>query len=135
MMLEAFGFLPSFCNTVQVLLSDAYAQVEVNNVLLAPFSIGRSIRQGCPLAPSLFVIASEALYYILRDYSLSPNVRGVYLPNDEELINCQFVDDTALFFELLESNFKALQDKLNFFGSISGAKISQDKLVCLGWDV
>ena len=134
MMLEAFGFPPSFCNTVQVLLSDASAQVEVNGVLSSPFSLGRSIRQGCPLAPSLFVIASEALFYILRDNSLSPNVRGIYLPNDEELINCQFADDTALFFELSESNFKALQYKLNFFFSISGAKISQAKSICLGWD-
>ena len=88
MMLEAFGFPPSFCNTVQVLLSDASAQVEVNGVLSAPFSLGRSIRQGCPLAPSLFVIASEALFYILIDNSLSPDVRGIYFPNDEELINC-----------------------------------------------
>ena len=90
--------------------------------------------QGCPLAPMLFVIALEALYYILRDNSLSSKVRGIYLPNNEELINCQFADDTALFFELSENNFKNMQVKLNLFCSISGAKISQAKSIFLGWD-
>ena len=44
------------------------------------------------------------------------------------------MDDTTLFFELSESNFKALQYKLSIFCSISGAKISQAKSICLGWD-
>jgi hypothetical protein len=134
MMLEAFGFPPFFRNIVAMLLKDASAQVEVNGMLSAPFSLGRSIRQGCPLAPALFVIASEALYYILRDNSLSQEVRGIYLPNNEELINCQFADDTALFLELSEINFRNMQEKLNIFCFMSGAKISQTKSIFLGWD-
>ncbi|XP_059064196.1 uncharacterized protein LOC131856424 [Cryptomeria japonica] len=134
MMLEAFGFPPYFCLDVQTLLKDASARIEVNGVLSPSFPLGRSIRQGCPLAPALFVIASEALYYILRDSSLSPEVRGIFLPNDEELINCQFADDTALFFELTENNFKNLQGKLDVFCSASGARISHAKSICLGWD-
>ncbi|XP_059069967.1 uncharacterized protein LOC131859829 [Cryptomeria japonica] len=134
MMLEAFGFPPYFCLAVQTLLKDASAHIEVNGVLSPSFPLGRSIRQGCPLAPALFVIASEALYYILRDSSLSLEVRGIFLPNDEELINCQFADDTALFFELTKNNFKNLQGKLDVFCSASGARISHAKSICLGWD-
>ncbi|XP_059064589.1 uncharacterized protein LOC131856711 [Cryptomeria japonica] len=134
MMLQSFGFPPYFCNAVQILLSDAFAQVEVNGSLSKPFPLGHSIRQGCPLAPALFVISAEALYYILRDSTLSPEVRGVYLPNNDELINSQFADDTTLFFEISDSNFLNLQTKLNMFCTISGARISQAKSICLGWD-
>ncbi|XP_059074592.1 uncharacterized protein LOC131064526 [Cryptomeria japonica] len=134
MMLEAFGFPPYFCLAVQTLLKDASAQIEINGVLSPSFSLSRSIRQGCPLAPALFVIASEALFYILRDSSLSPEVRGLYLPNNDELINCQFANDTALFFELSEVNFRVLQGKLDLFYSASGARISHTKSICLGWD-
>ena len=80
------------------------------------------------------MISLEALFYILGDNSISPKVRGIYLPNNEELINCQFADDTALFFELSESNFNAFLDKLSLFCTISGAKISQAKSICLGWE-
>ncbi|XP_059067540.1 uncharacterized protein LOC131858343 [Cryptomeria japonica] len=134
MMLQSFGFPPYFCNVVQILLSDAFVQVEVNGSLSKPFPLGRSIRQGCPLAPTLFVISAKALYYILRDSTLSPEVRGVYLPNNDELINSQFANDTALFFEIFDSNFLNLQTKLNMFCTISGACISQAKSICLGRD-
>ncbi|XP_059064479.1 uncharacterized protein LOC131856642 [Cryptomeria japonica] len=134
MMLEAFGFPPFFCLVVQTLLKDACATVEVNGIPSPSFPLSRSIRQGCPLAPALFVIASEALFFILRDFSVSPNVRGICLPNNEELLNCQFADDTALFFILTENNFNALKGKLDLFCSASGARISHAKSICLGWD-
>lgn len=71
MMLEAFGFPKEFCQFVQVLLKDASAQMEINGSLTQAFKLGKSIRQGCPLAPALFVIASNALFYLLRDDNLS----------------------------------------------------------------
>lgn len=82
MMLQSFGFPPYFCKAVQTLLTDACAQIEINGSISDPFPLSRSIRQGCPLTPALFVIVVEALYYILRDDSLSPEVRGLYLPNN-----------------------------------------------------
>ncbi|XP_057834805.2 secreted RxLR effector protein 78-like [Cryptomeria japonica] len=96
-MLEAFGFPAEFCKWIMVLLKDASAQVEVNGSLTQNISLGKSIRQGCPLAPALFVIAADALFYILRDSTISPKVQGILLPNGEELINAQFSDDTTLF--------------------------------------
>ncbi|XP_059064555.1 uncharacterized protein LOC131856693 [Cryptomeria japonica] len=134
MMLDAFGFPSFFCDIVKMLLRDAHAQIDINGSLSAPFPLGRSIRQGCPLAPALFVIAFEALFYILRDNTLSPAVKGITLPDNKELINCQFVDDTTLFHEVFEDNFVAMTHKLNFFCKISGAKLSRSKSICLGWN-
>lgn len=134
MMLEAFGFSSFLCGIVKILLKDAYAQVDVNGSLSTPFPLGRSIRQGCPLASALFVIASEALFYILRDNTLSPVVKGNILPNNKGIINCQFAYDTSLFHEAFEENFVAMTNKLNFFCKISGARLSHAKSIFLGWD-
>ncbi|XP_057859437.2 secreted RxLR effector protein 78-like [Cryptomeria japonica] len=133
MMLEAFGFPVEFCKWVKILLKDASAQVEINGSLSQIIKLSRSIRQGFPLAPALFVIALDALYYILRDYTISPKVEGVKLSNGSELINSQFADDTVLFIELTKQNLEALECKTKFLGEISGAKISQAKSTMLGW--
>lgn len=58
---------------VKVLLKDAFARVEVNGSHTQPLQLGRSIRQGFPLALDLFVIDSNALFYILGDSTFSPN--------------------------------------------------------------
>ena len=70
-MLEALGLLIHYCRMVSILLFGAKATVEINGVRSEFFSLTRSIRQGCPLSPSLFVIASDDLHYLLRDSSLS----------------------------------------------------------------
>ncbi|XP_059077987.1 secreted RxLR effector protein 78-like [Cryptomeria japonica] len=124
MMLEAFGFPAEFYKWVMILLKDASAPVEVNGSLSQNITLSKSIRQGCRLAPALFVIASDARYYILRDLTISPNAKGVKLPNGEELIDAQFVDDMTLFIELSKPNMEALEGKIKFLGEISGAKIS-----------
>ena len=58
MMLQAFGFPSFFCNTIKVLLNDASTQDEVNGVLFAPFSLGRSMPFGsfpiCDFLGSLY---------------------------------------------------------------------------------
>lgn len=123
-MLQAFGFTKILCQSIKVLLRDAHAQVEVNDLISHPFELSRSIRQGYPLALSLFVIASDALFYMLRDNSHSPRVKGISLPDDSELINIQFADDTTLFFELSKENLDALSTKLSLFSEAAGAKIS-----------
>ncbi|XP_059076368.1 uncharacterized protein LOC131875743 [Cryptomeria japonica] len=132
-MLMAFGFPVLFCNFIKILLKDAMAQIDINGSLSDPFSLTRSIRQGCPLAPALFVIASEALSFIITDNTLSPAVKGITLPINEELNICQFADDTILFVKLEDLNFCHLKKKLDLFCSISGAKLSQAKCICLGW--
>lgn len=108
--------------------------MEINGSHSNPFPLGWSIRQGYPLAPALFLIVVEALFYILRDKMLSLEVRGLYLPNNDELIKNHFANDTALFLKLIDRNFKALQTKLDLFYTISSAHISQARSICLGWD-
>ena len=71
MMLEALGFLTNYCRMVSIFLFGAKAAMEINGVRSEFFSLTTSIRKGCPLAPSLFMIASNSLHYLLKNSSLS----------------------------------------------------------------
>ena len=64
---------------------------------------------------------------------MSPMVKGITLPNNKEIINCQFTNDISLFYEASEANFEAMINKLNLFCKIAGAQLSQSKSICLGW--
>lgn len=133
MMLSAFGFPSKFCDYVRILLKDAFALLEINGTLSQLIPLSRLIRQGCPLAPTLFVITSDALYYLPRDDTLSPRVQGIILLNDSELIDIQFADDTSFFLKLSTHNIDSLNQKLDIFGKASGARVSNTKSILLGW--
>ena len=87
----------------------------MNEVRSEAFDLSRSIRKDFPLAPSLFVIIADALYYRHREKSLSPRVKGIELLNEEDISNVQFVDDTTITIELAEDNVFNLMNKLDLF--------------------
>ncbi|XP_057868136.2 secreted RxLR effector protein 78-like [Cryptomeria japonica] len=111
-MLQAFGFPSYFCRWIDILFKDSSTVVEVNGELSEPIPLRRSIKQGCPIAPTLFVIVVDALYYIMRAPKLGPSIIGLTLPNTDDLINDQFADDFALFLALNEENFDNSMDRL-----------------------
>jgi hypothetical protein len=115
-------------------MKDASTTIEVNGDRSGSFFLSRSIRQGCPLAPSLFVIVTNPLHFFLRDHTISPKIRGPILPNQEEIANIQFVDDTTILFSLEEENMVYLMTKLDLFCKTSGNKISISKSILLGWE-
>lgn len=130
--MEGFGFPSHFCNMVKVLMNDANACGEVNDIKSDFFDLSRSIRQGCPLASILFVITTDALYYLMRDCRSSNKVQGLILPNGEDLSNIQFADDTTILTKLEHDNMDTLMAKLELFCKASDNKISLSKSTLLG---
>lgn len=57
----AMGFPPKFIDMVKLLFRHASASVKVNGVPSPTFKIERGVRQGCPLAPYLFIILADVL--------------------------------------------------------------------------
>ena len=53
------------------------AVVQVNGSRSGVIAIERSVRQGCPLSPLLYVLALEPLLRKLRDEGTSPALRGI----------------------------------------------------------
>lgn len=122
-----------FCTWIEILFHDLSTVIDVNGCLPEPIQLQRSIRQGCPIAPSLFVIAADALFYILRASEFGPPVKRIRLPDNSSLLNAQFADDTALFSELSEANSDYVLERSEFFRLASGAKVAPQKSTVIGW--
>ena len=57
--LETAGFQPEFCRWISMMYHNPQAVVQVNGRRSRVFAIERSVRQGCPLSPLLYVLALD----------------------------------------------------------------------------
>lgn len=89
--LEALGFGPNFCRWVAILCKDACAQIIVNRDLSALFWLARSVCQGCPLAPTLFVLVVDVY---IRLINLNKDIEGLEDPTGREHRASTFADDS-----------------------------------------
>lgn len=73
------------------------AQFMVNGELLDPCEIASGIRQGCPLAPLLFILAAEVLGLALAQ---TTTIQGIPVSGDHlkrDHLFSAFVDDSTVF--------------------------------------
>jgi hypothetical protein len=76
---------------VSILFSCASTFVLVNNTLSPRIHFFKSIRQGCPLAPYLYLLIANA------SICLQCYLRGLSLSDNSKMVNNHFVDDSLLF--------------------------------------
>src|SRR5262249_52889179 len=65
-LLQAVGLEVQFRSMVTVLIAQAVVHVLVNGFLTAAINVLSGVRQGCPIAPLLFALATEALRLALQ---------------------------------------------------------------------
>ena len=68
--LETLGLPPGFVSLVRLLLSSTSACCLVNGYISAPASFAAGVRQGCPLAPLLYLFVAQALLAFLRSRAI-----------------------------------------------------------------
>ena len=96
--LHDMGMGRNFIKSVHCLLAKAKTYVALNGTLSPAIYLKRSIRQGCPFAPLLFVIIADALGWLVQDAISKNLIRGIQLPRkDQDLCLQQLVDDTNAF--------------------------------------
>ena len=75
------------------------------------FPISRSVRQGCPLAPFLFILFGEALSSFLRSSTVA--IQALALPIENSIVlDAEFADDTALYINGDVSNLDRVHNAL-----------------------
>ena len=94
--LQKMGFGTQFISWVTVLYKNINSCISLNGWISKSFSLGRGIRQGCPLSALLFIIAAEFLATNIRN---ADNINGVTFNNDRNLESkiTQLADDTTVF--------------------------------------
>ena len=101
--LSKMGFGPRISRVIQLLGQDAESVISLNGFLTNPIHIKRSARQGCPLSPLLFVVATHPLFCMLEKLSLDGVIHGLRLQN-KSLSGLGFADDTLMFLKAANDN-------------------------------
>jgi hypothetical protein len=121
-LLEMIGLPDYFTDAIRTLYKKPEAAVINNSVTTRYFDVGRSCRQGDPIAPYLFILAIEPL---LRQLKHDKEVVGLQTPSQEVKFTA-YADDITLLLKNQDSLDKALAI-IDDFGSTSGLLLNRDK--------
>jgi mannosylglycoprotein endo-beta-mannosidase len=95
MALTKLGFSGTWVSWVGSLYQAAFSTIKVNGAAGPNFQLARLVRQGCLLAPYLFILVTDVLGYMMAD--LKHGVEGLSLPRGGLIRDQTFVDNTALY--------------------------------------
>ena len=90
-----------------MLFKNAKTCIKINGFISKLFSLSRSARQGCPVAPILYIIQAEPMACAIRG---TDEIKGIQMPGSENVLEskiCMFADDTQLIIEM--------KNQLNWF--------------------
>ena len=112
-----------------MLFKNAKTCIITNGFISKYVTISRSIRQGCPIVPMLYILHAEPLASTIRD---NTNIKGIKLPHPSDQENQEklnmFADDTQLF-KRDEKSIEETFNVLNIYEKTPGAKINLNKIV------
>ena len=123
--LTYYGFHNDFLSWIKLLYHDISSSVIVNGHISDSFKITRSVRQGCPLSPLLYILSLEPVLNKIRN---DPTIQGCPIPgnfkNPPKLTayadDCKFVVKTD---DSVETIIKHYDEYSNF----SGSKLNKNK--------
>ena len=124
--LETAGSKPEFCRWISMMYHNPQAVVQVNGRRSGVIAIERSVRQGCPLSPLLYVLALEPLLRRLRDEGTSPALRGIPFVGRLAARVSAFADDVTVFVSRRQ-DIEAVKEAVDEYERIAGAKVNFDK--------
>ena len=116
--LETAGFKPEFRRWISMMYHNPQAVVQVNGM--------RSVWQGCPLSPLLYVLALEPLLRRLRDEGTSPALRGIPFVGRLAARVSTFADDVTVFVSRRQ-DIEAVKEAAVEYEQIPGTKVNFDK--------
>lgn len=98
--------------------------------------MGRGVRQGCPLAPLLFVLATQPLIIELKINFKLEKLRGFKIGEMVILEYSLFADDMSVFLDNSYTSFQALRGSLAKYEVSSGARLNliKSSILLLGMD-
>ncbi len=121
--MQTMGVGQGFLAWTRLLLSDTHSVANVNGYLSDPVPIRAGVRQGCPLAPLLYLFVAQALLCWLKHHRV-----GVHLlPTDPSPCTAvQFADDTEVPLNGPEE-LPAFLGYMRTFAQASGQRLNLDK--------
>ncbi|GBG78145.1 hypothetical protein CBR_g26181 [Chara braunii] len=122
--LRHMGFGEGFCAWVIAMYANSTSAVMINGHISETFSISRSLRQGCPLAPLIFVLQLEVLLNRIRRH---PDIRGQQLHTGEQCKAKALADDLFAVSVNTHTSLSALKSAMSECTSLSEATVNWSK--------
>ena len=126
--LSAAGFGVNFRSWIRLLYASPGVMVEVNGVRSKAFILSRSIRQGCPLSPMLYILALEPFLCKLR---ANPILRGLTLPGAAVTARYTAYADDVTVLVTSSAEIEEVSKEIGRYEHVTGAKINREKSVGL----
>jgi hypothetical protein len=127
--LSKLSFNNTWVRWVRTLYLHATSAIRINGEAGPVFQLARSVHQGCPLAPYLFILATDVLGHMLKDPRY--DIKGLNLPRGGRLRDQTFADDTTLYLKGDQANLDRAQGVLETFCITSSAKVNWNKFVAI----
>ncbi|KAL9989410.1 hypothetical protein ACROYT_G003957 [Oculina patagonica] len=115
---QFYNFGPSLIKWIELFYKDIQSNVLNNGWASEFFSLGRGVRQGCPLSPYIFILCAEILANAMRN---NKDIKGI-LVEDTEVKISQYADETTLILNGTKKSLEASLLMLDAFYNISGFK-------------
>lgn len=126
--LHQFGFNSTWINYIKAMFTNCWFSILFNGGVHGYLKSTRGLRQGDPLAPSLFILAEEALSRGISSlYDQGKVVPFHTYRNCPIVSHLLFADDSIIFTNGSKSSLKNWMQFIIKYESSSGQKISRDK--------
>jgi hypothetical protein len=123
------GFWPTWIQWISSLYWLASSSVKVNGEPGENFRLTRSVRQGCPLAPYIFILATNVPGHMLD--VLKHEIERLHLPKGGCVHDQTFTNDIAFYLKGSPSNLSKARIVLELFCLTSGAKVNWGKFAAI----
>ena len=121
--LRYFGFGEKIIQLIKLFFKDFRVCTQNVGYCSEMFFKIRSVNQGCPVSPYLYLLCGEILAHKLQE---NKHIQGVLI-NDIRLLMSQFADDTILYLNWDKIELEAALETLLYIETQTDLKISYDK--------
>ncbi|KAL3679581.1 hypothetical protein R1sor_022537 [Riccia sorocarpa] len=132
--LAAMNIDPHFIMLLKGLVTQGSSKVHINGWYTEEINLNRGVRQGCPVAPYLFVLSTQPLMVLFEKAQREGQLTGIKLPGGRQLLHQLFADDTGVHMQADEGCFNTTKTVVETFEKISGAalNLSKSQIIPLG---
>ncbi|CAH9114746.1 unnamed protein product, partial [Cuscuta epithymum] len=123
-----FGFSKGFVNLVMKHLQATHFSVLINGCPKGYFQPHRGVKQGDPLSPYLFILATEALSRGLKDLVTTKKIKPYWIgPNGIAVTHLCYADDILIFLNGEARSIHNFNKFLELYQRASGQAVNFDK--------
>ncbi|WJX92273.1 hypothetical protein P8452_73938 [Trifolium repens] len=127
-MLVRFGFSEMWVQWMMMCVSTVNYSVLMNLDKVGPIYPGRGLRQGDPLSPYLFILATEGLTALIKQSIGRGDLHGIKICRGAPMVShLLFADDCFLFCRANITEASHLMSLLDTYGAASGQEINLSK--------